>query len=597
MPRFAELFIQQVAQATDIVDLISQYVALKKRGREFRGLCPFHDDSNPSMNVSVTKQIFKCFSCGAGGTVFNFLMLYDKLSFPEAVETLAERANIPLPQASIPRPGEGGLTKNDLLAVSAFAAQFFTERLRGAQGAEALAYAQGRGMTDETIKSFGLGYAPNAWDSLLKAARAKGIGQHRLLAAGLVVKHEQKGSCYDRFRNRLIFPILDPAGKIIAFGGRALAKDERAKYLNSPETPIFDKSSNLYGLSWARPNIVSAGQAVVVEGYLDVLIPMQAGVGNVVATLGTALTDRHIRMLGRYAREIILIFDADAAGTAAAERALELFLTQEIHVRVATIPAGKDPCDYCLAEGGDAMLALIADAPDALQFVWDRRQRACVAAGNNQADRRGLVEDFLRMVASSSIYGSIDEIRRGQIAQHIGHMLNIPLAALQGQMKRLVRRIRPVARPVARPAQQVQPLAEGPTYRAERQLLEVLLNECDLFDDVHERIDPHHFHDPALRAVAECVWRHGLEGQLCIENVLASQELVEYGAVLADLATTGELRGNYQPTVNGAVELMLYHANADLQEIRAGGLDDDDALRRLQQRLKAPDARRRPKRT
>ena len=593
MPRFSALFIQQVAQATDIVDLISQYVAMKKRGREFLGLCPFHDDHKPSMNVSATKQIFKCFSCGAGGTVFNFLMLYDKLSFPEAVEALAQRANIPLPQASIPRPGEGELTKNDLLAVTAFAARFFADRLHAPQGAEALAYARGRGMTDESIESFALGYAPNAWDSLLTAARAKGIGHHRLLAAGLAVKHEQKGSCYDRFRNRLIFPILDPAGKMIAFGGRALAEDERAKYLNSPETPVFDKSSNLYGLSWARPSIVSAGQAVVVEGYLDALIPMQAGVGNVVATLGTALTDRHIRLLGRYAREIILIFDADDAGTAAAERALELFLTQQIHVRVATIPAGKDPCDYCLAQGADALRALIAGAPDALQFVWDRRQRACIAAGNNQADRRRLVEDFLRLVASSSVYGAIDEIRRGQVAQHIGHMLNIPLAELQGQMKRLVRRIRPVARP----AEQAQPLADGPTQRAERQLLEVLLNECDLFDDVHERIDPHHFRDPALRAVAECVWRFGVEGQLCLENVLASEELADYGSVLADLATAGELRGNYQPTVNGAVELMQYHADrADLREIRAGGLDDD-ALRRLQQRLKAPDARRRPKRT
>ena len=592
MPRFPEQFIHQVAQATDIVELVGQYVALKRKGKEFAGLCPFHDDRRPSMNVSPAKQIFKCFACGAGGGVYQFVMLYDKLAFPEAVRALAERANIPLPaDAGEPAPA-GGVSKNDLLSVTAFAAEFFRRQLHSPAGADALAYARARGFRDESIERFGLGYAPDAWDALGQAARAGRIGEASLLAAGLVAPREG-GGCYDRFRNRLIFPILDLTGRPIAFGGRALAADERAKYLNSPESLLFDKSRELYALNYARPQIVSSGRAVVVEGYLDALIPLQGGVENVVATLGTALTDGHVRLLGRYAREAVLVFDADVAGAAAAERALEIFLAQRLHVRVATIPAGKDPCDFVLAEGGEALTALVEAAPDALQYVWSRRLEAYRAAGENLSDRGRLVEDFLRLVVSSSAYGAIDEIRRGQLAQHIGHVLNVSPADLQQQMRRLGRRRQRSSAPA--PEAPDGPAGADPYRAAERQVLEVLLNRPELFDDVADRIDSNDFVGKGLRTIASHVWLRGHAGELSLEGLLAQEELTPLSRMLTDLAAAGQRRGNYEQTLAGAVGHLLYRrAGGELERQRSEGYTTE-TLRRVHQTSRGRDLRRRPK--
>ena len=588
VPMFPESFIQQVAQATDIVDLVGQYVALNKRGKELLGLCPFHNDKNPSMNVSPVKQIFKCFACGAGGGVFQFVMMYEKLTFPEAVRTLAERANIPLPAVAaspLPRP-EDGLSKSELLKVTAFAAEFFAGQLRSAAGREALDYARRRGLSDESIDRFGLGWAPDSWDALLKAAQARRIGPNALVAAGLAVRREDTPGRYDRFRNRWMFPIFDPAGSVVAFGGRAMAENERAKYINSPESPLYDKSALLYGLNWAREAIRRTNQAVVVEGYLDVLIPQQAGVDNVVATCGTSLTERHVRLLGRCAGEAVLVFDADAAGANAAQRALEVFLAQRIHVRVATIPAGKDPCDFCLAEGPDALRALVAEAPDALQYVWQRRQAELSAAGENLADRRRIVEDFLGLVASSAAYGAIDEIRKGQLAQHIAHMLNVPAAGLHQTMRRLARRIRPSGGPA-------RAVAAEPAAMSERHVLEVLVNEPELFDLAAERIGPEDFADSALQAVAHRVWEMAHEGTFTLDQLIACEQMAPQAALLAELACAGEARGNYEQTLGGAVEHLIYRREGRrAEQLKAAGTDE--SLAEFTRRQKTADQRRFP---
>lgn len=593
MPRFSQQFVQQVAQETDIVELVGQYVALKKHGRELVGLCPFHDDHKPSMYVSPAKQIFKCFSCGAGGGVFQFLVLHEKLSFPEAVAALAERAHIPLPQEALGPAAPKGLSKADLAEVAAFAARFFRANLRGPQGASALAYARGRGLTDESIERFGLGYATAEWDALLRAARGKGLRESQLIAAGLAVPREG-ASPYDRFRNRLIFAILDPAGKVIAFGGRALDAEDRAKYLNSAESILFEKAATLYALNWSRDAIVSSNQAVVVEGYLDALIPLQAGVGNVVATLGTALTERHVRVLGRYAREAVLVFDADLAGANAAERALELFLAQRINVRVATIPTGKDPCDYTLAEGPEAFRRLVAEAPDAIEYAWSQRQASWQAAGGNLAERQQAVQDFLRLIVASAAFRAIDEMRRGQLAQHIAHLLNVSAADLQRQMRRLARQVGRPAAQAGRPA----PAAWDPyqaTALSERYLLEVLLNRPDLFDLAAERVDPQDFQDAELRTVAECLWQMGREDRLSLEEVLAAEEMSRRGALLTDLVAAGEHRGNYEATLDGAVCHLLYCREMRQLQPPATGEYSDEALRQIHQRSRAADTRRSPK--
>ena len=593
MPRFSDQFIHQVAQATDIVDLVSQYVTLKHKGKEFVGLCPFHDDKKPSLNVSPAKQIFKCFACGAGGGVFQFLVLYDKLSFPEAVRALADRAGIPLPQQSVQPQRAGQLAKNDLLEIMTFAADFFRKQLNAPVGAAALQYARDRGFTDEAIQRFGIGFAPESWDALILAGRAARISEDHLLAAGLVTRREGSARCYDRFRNRLIFPIQDLTGRTIAFGGRALSDQEQAKYLNSPETALFDKSGELFALNFSRPQIVASGQAVVVEGYLDALIPIQAGVDNVVATLGTALTERHVRLLRRYATEAVLVFDADVAGAAAAERALEIFLAQQLHVRVATIPAGKDPCDFVLDKGPDAFRAMLADAPDALHHVWTRRMEAYKLAGGNLSDRRRLVEEFLRLVVSSAAFGAIDEIRRGQLAQHIGHMLNVSASDLQRQMQRLARR-RP-RRAAATDQPQTTDHEAGPTDPAESLVLEILLNRPDLFDDVADRIGPNDFISTALRPIAEQVWTAGHAGTLALDELLRTEDLAAMGSLLTDLAAAGQRRGNFEKTLAEAVDHLLYRrTQGELEQLRIGEYDDE-TLRQITQALRGRDVRRRPR--
>jgi len=590
LARFSEQFIRQVAQATDIVDLVSRYVALTRRGKEFVGLCPFHDDHKPSMYVSPSKQIFKCFACGAGGGVFQFMQLYEKLAFPEAVRALAEQAGIPIPREGL-SDSSGEICKADLVRVQTFAAKFFRSQLYGPAGKGALEYVRRRGLTDESIRRFGLGYAPESLEVLLAEARRHHITERELAAAGLVVRPEGRGGCYARFRNRLMFPIFDPAGAVVAFGGRAMDESQKAKYLNSPETAAFDKSGLLYALNWARGAIVSAGRAVVVEGYFDALIPIQCGVTNVVATMGTSLTDRHARLLGRYAREVVLVFDADTAGLAAAERALELFLTQRFDVRVASISTGKDPCEYCLAEGPDAFRELLDRSPDALEYVWQRKLQAYRRSGASLADRRQVVEDFLRLVVSSASYGAIDGVRRGQLAQHIGHMLNISSAELQQQMRRIARRLPRGSRAAGAGDFQAE---RDPAALAERQVLEVLLNRDDLLARAAERIGPEDFTDGRLRRIAEGLWRLAGEGRGRLEELLALENIADCGGLVAELVTMGQRRGNYEQTLEAAVSHIVYARERDeLRHLDAKVLSDEE-LRRLGQRFRSPDPRRHP---
>ena len=592
MARLPEQFIQQVIQATDIVELIGQYVALVKKGREFKGLCPFHDDHTPSMSVSPVKQIYKCFSCGAGGGAAHFLIGYEKMSFPEAIRRLAEQANIPIPREAEQRQAaEPHADKTLLQRVMSYAQEFYRRQLHSPAGESALAYARSRGLTEESIERFGLGFAPDAWDALATAARAKGIGERSLAAAGLVAQREHGNGCYDRFRNRLTFPIIDLTGKVVGFGGRALG-DEPAKYINSPDTPLFDKSGMLYGMNWSRDAVRDSGQAVVVEGYLDTLIPMQAGVENVVATMGTALTDRHVRLLSRFAGEAVLVFDADVAGTAAAERATEVFIAQRLNVRVATIPAGKDPADFILAEGGEAMTQLIADAPDAMQYALDRRMAEYSEAGT-LADRRQIIEDFLQFVVSSAAFGAIDEIRRGQLAQHIAHMLNLSAADLQQQMRALQRRVRRQPTYVEDEPVVIERVSETAPL-SERHTLEVLLADPELFDTAGEHIDPNDFTDPQMQTLATHIWRLGRAGHLHMDELLAAEELSRFSSVLTDLAAEGERRGNYEETLRGGIDdILRRRRQAEADQLRDA--DDDEALRKLTDHYRQGDLRRRPK--
>jgi DNA primase len=596
LARFSDSFINRVAQANDIVEVVGQFVALKKRGKDFVGLCPFHDDNRPSMYVSPAKQIFKCFACGAGGGVFQFLMQHQKMTFPESVRQMAERAGIPMPVDDSPAGADRSLSGEALTKLTGFARQYFSRLLWSEAGAEALQYARGRKLTDESIRRFGLGYAADAWEALRAAARKAGHTDRQLVAAGLAIQRED-GSCYDRFRHRLMFPIIGPSEKVIAFGGRALAADERAKYLNSPETDLFDKSANLYGLNWSRQAIVRAKQAVVVEGYLDALMCLQEGVPNVVATLGTALTDRHVRMLSRFAEDVVLVFDADTAGEAAAERAIELFLSQRVHVRVAAVPADdqvKDPCDYVLAAGAEAFDRLLKGAPDALEYAWSRRRDAYLQAGT-LARKASILEEFLQLIVSSSAYGAIDTLRQGLLIGHLSELVGLPPADVAGQMQRVARRIR---RRRADPDAQAAPgTYASQADRAESWVLGALLTDPELFARVEGQIDPGAFHDPVLRLLAEHVWRLAGQGRLEVGALLGADRTAQYGGVITDLQVSAENRGNVEQTLTDAVQVLMRRSRREELARLKGGQDADLAalMQKLSDEGRRPDARRHPR--
>ena len=604
MARYPERFIAQVAQAIDIVDVIGQYVALKKRGKEFVGLCPFHDDHHPSLYVSPTKQIFKCFACGAGGNAFQFLMKFQKITFPEAVRQLAQQAGVPIPDDFDSKQTQAGISRETLLKLLAFAARFFRDNLFSPAGASALEYARSRKLTEQSIRRFGLGWAADSWGALRSAAKEAGFTDRQLIEAGLVVRQED-GSIYDRFRNRLIFPIFDPTGKVIAFGGRALSDDQGAKYLNSPETILFDKSANLYALNWSRPAISSSEQAVVVEGYLDALMALQEGIDNVVATLGTSLTDRHVRLLSRYAREVVLVFDADSAGKSAAERALELFLPQRLHVRVATIPQDiqgvKDPCDYILAAGAAAFKNLLTQAPDAMQYAWLQHAQQYKQA-KSIAEKRQIVEKFLHLVVSSASFGQLDALREGLIIGQISEMTGLSPADVASQMKRISSRTgRYAASSSTLAAEHIEQAGISP----EREILEILLNAPELFSLIEGKINPEMFADPELQPVAKQVWNLARQDRLDISTLLLAAESEQWGQIVTDLQLSGEkrydnitdARNRYiqmkKAIVDAAELLQLRQQKQQLENLKSQGWSEE-LLRKISQRNKI-DLRRFPK--
>lgn len=575
--------VERIRDAVDIVDFVGHYVALRRAGRNYKGLCPFHEEKTPSFNVNPAEQIFKCFGCGAGGDIFKFVQRYQGVSFREAVQIIADRAGIRVHGLGR-TPGEAG-RRQRLFDANRWAWGWFRRQLAAPAGRAAREYLQRRGITTETVERFGLGYAPQSFDALLRAARTRRVEETVLADLGLCRRGDR--GLYDAFRHRLMFPILDVGERVVGFGGRTLG-DDPAKYINSAQSDLFDKSRCLFGIHLARPAWSRKRRALVVEGYMDVLMAHQMGFDETVATLGVAFTEHHARLLRRFVSEVVVAFDADSAGREAAARATEVALSEGLTIRVAVVPEGKDPCDYLLSAGAEAFAAVLNSAPDALEFCWEQVQRAF--EGEPGARRRA-VEEFLGLAAAARKNHSGGLVTQGVIASRVATLLGVTPAEVVEHINRLAapgRRSRE-----AESGREGWPRKTAPADResaAQREILAVLLVRPALYAQASPRWRPERLADPHLREIAQVLHRRLVQGEepTC-HSLLAEIEDIEAGDVLIDLHDRSAAQGHFESRLRDALAVLeeVEHrrevsrlAEALTDPRGAGSGQDPDALLR-----------------
>ena len=481
--------------SVDIYDVVSGYVSLKKAGKNWLGLCPFHSEKTPSFNVNPAKQIFHCFGCGVGGDAFKFLELQEGLNFPEAVKQLASRAGITLPE-SRPRADEkkSDEERKTLLKIIAEAADYFRRELEGPAGSAARAYLAQRGLTENVIRDFSLGYARSEWDGLLKHLRQKGHPPTLLEKAGLIVKRSEGDGHYDRFRGRIIFPIRDISGHVIAFGGRVM-DDSLPKYLNSPETPLYSKSNVLYCLDQAKEPARKQGYFIIVEGYLDAIACHQYGAKNAVATLGTALTDGHLRLMRRFAQKLMLIFDPDPAGVKATLRGFELFAGSGMKVNVVSLPDGDDPDTFLKKNGYEAFASCLKGSVKFMDFVLGQVVRSgSTTSIDEKVEQAGEMLGFIAKLPSG--------IERDHYLKRTAEALDVDEGLLRQEMtKQRTAHAGPRERTAAG-----TPPHKGQRPRAEEMLIHLMLRDETIARTLSEQITPEDFTDPLYRRAAERIF-------------------------------------------------------------------------------------------
>jgi DNA primase len=475
--KISEDIIEKIKDQNDIVDVISDTVKLKRSGNNYIGLCPFHHEKTPSFSVSSDKQIFKCFGCGEGGNVIHFIMKNKNFPFMEAIRYLADRANIVLDLGNDSNR-EVEDRKEKLLKVNVEAARFFFANLRKSK--KAIEYFNGRGITETTIRKFGLGFAEDNWNSLLNYLKRKGFSELDIISAGLAKKNE-KGSVYDRFRNRVMFPVFDFRGRVIGFGGRVL-DDSKPKYLNSPETLVFNKGVNLYGLNFAIKSDINR-TFIIVEGYMDCISLHQYGVNNVVASLGTALTSNQAKLMKRYADKVIIAYDADLAGQNATMRGLEILKKEGFDVRVLTVPSGKDPDEFIRNNGRDSFYKLIGDA---LPLIAYRIKKA--GEGINFKDSEMKIKYINSLTEILAELNPVEkEVYIKGLSEETGISEQAIYDSISGGLVKNVKNLQEMNTAVTFG----QKLYVEPAYlKAERTILKLMLQEEENYNNIIERISP-----------------------------------------------------------------------------------------------------------
>lgn len=529
--RISDEIIEKIKDENDIVGVISETVKLKRSGRYLIGLCPFHHEKTPSFTVTPDKQIYKCFGCGEAGNVINFVMKTRNLSYFEALELLAERANIDINVNS-----EGVQKAKDLneklYKMNVEAARYFFSQLRHSQ--KAYKYLSGRGITEQTINRFGLGFAPEGWNNLINYLRKKGYSELDMLSAGLISKSEKKqNSFYDRFRNRVIFPVFDNRGRVIGFGGRVL-DDSKPKYLNSPETNIFKKGMNLYAINFAIKNLKER-QLIIVEGYMDCISLHQHGITNVVASLGTALTQNQAKLLKKYADKIIISYDADFAGQTATLRGLEILRNEGFDVRVIKVPKGKDPDEFIRSNGKEAFLKLIEEAMPLINY---RIKRAGDGVEFNNPE---MLISYAKNIAS--ILAELNPVEKDIYIKQISEETGIKEQALFDLLRGEIQKNVNSSSEMYIQDEFGQKLYLEPAYiKAERNLLKMMLLREEAYEYINEFFTEEDFilksHKKIFNLITECINKTDIEKYKYIEikcdDIESSKEWIKIQEIILE---------------------------------------------------------------
>lgn len=515
--RYSDDIIEEVRMKNDIVDVISQYVKLTRRGSSYFGLCPFHNEKTPSFSVTPSKQMYYCFGCGAGGNVFNFVMEYENYSFGEALSHLADRAGVQLPRIEYSSEArEKAKQRETLLEINRQAAQYFYYQLRRENGQIGYRYLTNRGLSDETIRKFGLGYSDKFSDDLYKFLKGKGYGDDQLRDSGLFNVDERHGM-YDKFWNRVIFPIMDVNNRVIGFGGRVMG-DGKPKYLNSPETKIFDKSRNLYGLNVARTS--RKPYLILCEGYMDVISMHQSGFTNAVASLGTSLTSGHASLLKRYTQEVLLLYDSDEAGVKAALRAIPILREAGINSRVVDLKPHKDPDEFIKTEGAEAFQQRLDQARDSFMF------RVSVSEKDFPMEEPQGQNRFFERCARLLLELS-DELERNLYIEAIVrqyHRYGISVEDLRKRVNTLAMKGTPIEQrqqPKTVEARQAQK-KESAADKAQKLMLTWLVTYPGIFDTVEKYLSPGDFIVPLYHEVAEMLFEQHAQGDVNPARLLNS---------------------------------------------------------------------------
>jgi DNA primase len=526
--------VEEIRRRIDIVDLISQDVALRKGGRNLKGLCPFHNERTPSFHVSPEKQIWKCFGCGAGGDIFSYIQKRDNLSFPEAVEWLARRAGV-----TIEYGGRGGeqvrSEKEQILRVNEVACAFFQKMLR--ESAKARDYLAKRGLSESAVEKYKLGYAPDSWDTLVRHLAREGVPASYALKAGLIIARDGSGGYYDRFRDRLIFPIFDAFDRIVGFGGRALG-DDPAKYINSPESVVFAKNRILYGLNFARRAIVEQDMVIVVEGYMDAITTQEAGFENTVATMGTALTEEHVNVLGRFTKKAVLAFDADSAGMAAALRSSLFFERSGFDVRILNMPKGEDP-DSLLRAGDRSRFAILVK--EALPIL-DYRVKLALAKHDLSTDegKAAALKSAIRVLAETESIVERERLIKQLAKYHPNFSTGTARAEdhIRAEVEAARRRLTRGAQEQTESKVSAQEGFRRQNFldKLERIVLGMIIAEKVEPDKVFDALPSNKFSGESTRQLAEALHSQYLElGKIHVETLVTKLEGKPAGDLLVDL--------------------------------------------------------------